>query len=161
MAAPAPIAHPEVIVALQNAARLHWTAWAFYHAASRHLKRWGYRKLGHHLAGERDDEQKHQKWIIDQLELYDVAVDFDHEQPTFPRNDPIGILGAALELETEARRIEDAGAVLCRNETVQDEDSARVFGHLVTATTETVEWLTGLLRTAEQLGPQNFLQEMR
>ena len=150
----------DVVKALQAVVKCHWTAIEAYSTQRHHFKRWGYPKLAKWAKGEAAAERKHLRWVVRQLELFDVAPTFAHPAPEYKRHDIDSILACDLGLESEVLKYEDAGAILCRSSSVHDEDTARVFGHLATASRKSVEDLTAWQKLIKQVGIQNFLQDM-
>lgn len=153
---PSPTLNPEVVTALQASVAAHWTAVEFYTTVAAHLRRWGYIKLAAKAEGESDGERDHLALLLDRLEYGDVAPTLTHRALAWPRHDVAGMLGAALALETEAARVENAGAVTARQR--GDEPSARIFGELAKASEESAAELTAALDLINVLGLANYLQ---
>lgn len=141
--------------AMQACLRHHLVAVEAYQVASKHLARWGYKRLADRFASEAEGERVHMRALLERLEMLDCQPELQHDSPSWPRFDARGMLEAALRLEKEAVELERQGILVARQD--GDELTALVFAELLQDSEESVVRLTADLGLIATLGIENWL----
>lgn len=135
--------------------KAHLTAIEQYSGQAAHLRRWGYPKLADHFDAEVADELVHQSRILARLEYYDIAPDYQHEAPNWPRHDVVGIFEADLELESAAAEIEKKAILAAR--TGLDEVTAVAIGENLEGSQSSIAEIEAVLEVIKTVTLANYL----
>lgn len=150
-----PSADQTVIDALQRSASLHLTAIEHYASLAEHFDRWGYPVLGEQFAKDAEEERDHLRRVLSRLEFFDVATDFTHAAPAWPRHDVLGTFRANLSLEDAAATAEQSGILASR--AVGDEGSAIVFASLLAGSEASIREIEATQEVIQMIGLDNYL----
>lgn len=149
-----PAGNPVVIDALRSSLRLHWEAIEFYFAYSAWIRP-QYSKLATKYATEAAEERGHAEALLDRLRYFGEPGVFDHADPTVPTEGFESFLAAALTLETEAAKVEEANVLLCRQQ--GDERSALVFAELLAGSEASILEIESIQTSIGEIGLDNYL----
>jgi len=144
-----------VVEVLHGSVALHLLAIEQYEGQSEHFRRWGYPKLADKYAKDVEEERGHLSEVLKRLEFYDVAANFAHDKPDWPRHDFVGVIDSNLMLETTAVEYERAAVLKAR--AAGDELTAAVFADLLEGSEGSVAENESIQRVIEQIGLDNYL----
>jgi bacterioferritin (cytochrome b1) len=147
---------PDVEQLLQAAVAAHLAAVEQFTGQYQHLKRWGYKSLAQSMHKESRVERDHWKELLKRLEFFDIAADYGHPQPDWPRHDIAGMIRADLAMEERAADIERRGIEAAYGAT--DPGSSEVFRSLLKGSEKAIARFEGWLKLYEDLTPANFKQ---
>lgn len=145
----------QVVLALQESVKTHWTAIYFYQTASEQFARWGYSKLAERFSADVTEESEHLSSLIKRLEFGDVSPELPAEFISPARHDVLAVLKQALEMENKAATIERVGIeTACE---VTDNGTVQVFQKNLRGSEASILDLEAQIKIFGEIGQQNYL----
>jgi bacterioferritin (cytochrome b1) len=150
-------ANKEVIEVLQSSFQYHLLAIETYMGQAGHFARWGYPVLAERARCALK-HKKHQLWLLmERLEFFNVAPEYEHDSPEWPRQDYVGILKANLEMEEECVKMDQAAIEVCRG---TDSVTSYLFMNQIVAGEKEIEEITSIQKIIDSVGISEYLSEM-